>query len=317
MAKRSMAAAFALVLLAGSAAMAQPKEKEELVSDSRGLTETVMTMRVPGWLVFGPDGKVKKFGWKPVEGQKGSAEMSAIDTYIKNTIHNWRFRPYLQDGVAVDARTYFQMTLAARTKDPEKYEISVDNVSFTDGVTGVISKDEQKKSGKDATECVVNCMLSQPRWPLQYPRELERAGVSGAVIVHLYLNPDGTVADARVAQSALYNVRGDDGDLDKSRKFLEEEALRYARQVRMAPGSGSHLVGDNHLVGALPFIFQMKGDKLDNLGAWRIEQRSKRSVAPWLVHGPDRWIGVSDISGNGFVSMEESRYKLVSDATAP
>ena len=59
MTKRSMMAAVALALLACPAVMTQAKEPE-WVTNSHGLTESVMTMRVRGDLTFGPDGVVKE-----------------------------------------------------------------------------------------------------------------------------------------------------------------------------------------------------------------------------------------------------------------
>ena len=294
MTKRSTMAGLVLALLAGPAAMTQAKEPQ-LVTNDRGLTETVMTMRVRGDLTFGPDGVVKehhiatKLDPKMVE-------------YVDKTIGKWKFKPYLQDGVPVNAKTYFQMTLAARPMG-ENYELSVDNAHFSDDPSYGATESRAKNRGK----CVVDCMVSHPPTPSYF------AGANGGVIVHLYLNPDGSVADAVVGQSALYSVRGSDIELDDARKGCEKVALDYARRVRFAPGSGSPLVGDNHLVGAMVFDFRMEGTTSDNLGKWRLEQRGKRNIASWLARDPDRWIGVSDTSEGGFVAMKDSPYKLVSD----
>lgn len=311
MKKRSMIVGLVLAALSCSVVKTQAKEPE-LVTNSHGLTETVSTMRVLGSLTYGPDGKVTNFKWNSVGDP-------AIDAFVKKAIEGWKFQPYLQDGVAVTVSPYFQITLAARSKGNDSFEISVDNLFFY----GPPSLQQVQKRaitlGSDGKpKCVENCFISMPRKKPDYPASLAKAGVSGAVMVHLYLNPDGTVANAMVAQSALYNVRGDDKMMDDALKTMEEEALDYARKVRAAPGSGSPLVGDQHYVGALPFIFQMEGTKSDNLGTWRLEQRSSRSVAPWLVHSPKRWIGVSDTAGNGFMAMKDSPYRLAQDkATTP
>lgn len=292
--------ALALVLLAGPAAMMQAKESQ-LVTNDHGLTESVMTMRVRGDLTFGPDGVVK-------EHHVATKLDPAVAAFVDKAIDGWKFKPYLQDGIPVNARTYFQMTLAARDQGADKYEISVDHASFTDDETYGGHKAALNKS-----KCVIDCIVSQPAAPAYMGQ------VNGGVIVHLYLNPDGTVADAVIGQSALYSVRGRDKVLDDARKVFEKIALRYARGVRFAPGSGSPLVGDNHLVGGMSFAFQMdERHESDNLGKWRLEQRGKRNVASWLANSPDRWIGVSDTSGSGFVAMKDSPYKLVSEvAGAP
>ena len=68
-------------------------------------------------------------------------------------------------------------------------------------------------------------MLSPPR----YPTGLMRAGVSGAVLLHLRLNPDGTVADVVASQSSLFDIKGSSSILDKARGLLEKESIRAAR----------------------------------------------------------------------------------------
>lgn len=295
MTKRTMLATLMLAALACPAAMTQAKEPE-LVTNSHGLTETVMTMRVRGDLTFGPDGVVK-------EHHVATKLDPKMAEYVDKTIASWKFKPYLQDGVPVNAKTYFQMTVAARARDADNYELSVDNARFSDDPEYGVAEYKEKNRGK----CAVDCIVSHPPTPSYF------GGANGGVIVHLYLNPDGTVADAVVGQSALYGVRGSDFELNQARKAFEKIALDYARRVRFASGSGSPLVGDNHRVGALPFIFQMQGVVADNLGKWRLEQRGKRNIASWLANDPDRWIGVSDASGNGFVAMKDSKYKLASD----
>ncbi|PNS08562.1 hypothetical protein [Solilutibacter silvestris] len=309
MTKRTiLAVAVALAALTCPAAVTQAKEPPALVTSDRGLTESVLTMRVRGDLTFGPDGVVKEHHITTKLDPK-------VAEYIDKTIGKLKFKPYLQDGVPVNAKTYFQITLAAHPKDGG-YAISVDNSQFND--TEYLPSKELRKQVKSSRKCVVDCIVYAPDPPV-YPMGLWAAGVSGGVMVHLYLNPDGTVADAVVAQSALYNIRGNDGLLDYARKLMEDQSLEYARHIRAAPGSGSPLVGDDHLVATLPFDFNPNGrSKTDNEGKWRLEQRGKRNVASWLANDPDRWVGVSDTSGGGFMAMKDSPYKLVpNDAHTP
>lgn len=294
--KSGIAAAFALALMVGST-MTQAKEPE-LVRNSKGLTDTVLTMRVRGDLTFGPDGVIK-------EHHLSTTKLDpVVAAFIDESIGRWKFKPVDKDGAPVNGKTYFQMTVIARPRGDNNYALSVDNARFSDDPTLGMSEYKQKGKGK----CVTNCILSRPPMP-SYPVGI---GVSAGVMVHLYLNPDGTVADARVAQSALYGVRDDDEALNDARKQFEKVALAYVKHIRFAPGSGSALRGDEHRAAALPFIFQMQGTVTSNLGEWRLEQRSQRNFAPWLASNPDRWIGASDTDGGGFVAMEESKYKLTS-----
>src|SRR5580765_6358854 len=99
MMERSMlAAAVALAALACPALVTQAKE-QQLVTNDRGLTESVMTMRVTGDLVFGTDGVVKEHHVATKLDPK-TAE------YVDRTIDKMKFRPYLQDGVPVNAKTF-------------------------------------------------------------------------------------------------------------------------------------------------------------------------------------------------------------------
>ncbi len=304
MAKRSMVAGLALALLACPVAMTLAKEPPALVTSDHGLTESVMTMRVRGDLEFGPDGTVKQHHVVT------KLTDPNIVAYVDRMVASLKFQPYLQDGQPVTARTYFQMTLGARAHGSDSYDLAVDNTRFSDKPFKTWKERDRDRESK----CVVDCIVSQPALP-GYPVGLMRAGISGAVVVHLYLNPDGTVADAQVAQSALFSVRGADKLLDDARKLLEKESLRFARGVRAAPGSGSPLVGDNHHVAALPFLFHASRDvDNDNEGTWRLEQRGQRNVASWFAMDPDRWIGVSDLdAGSGLMAMNASRYKLAKD----
>lgn len=307
MMKQSMMA-LALMLVC-PVAMTQAKEPA-LVTNDRGLTESVMTMQVRGDLTFGTDGVVK-------EHHIATKLDPKIAAYVDEVIGKWKFQPYRQDGVAVNARTYFLMTLAARAKGSENYELTLDSRHFGDKPFMTREERQKEDEAKSSRKCVTECMVFEPRRP-GYPVGLMMAGVGGGVIVHLYLNPDGSVADAVVGQSALYNIRGGDKVLDDARKLLEKSVLRYAKQIRFTPGTGSPLVGDNHLVGALPVEFLIEGMNLDNDGVWRLEQRGKANLASWLVNDPDRWVGVSDTSGGGFIAMADSPYKLASDsAKAP
>lgn len=299
--KRSMGAVLALVLLAGMAASVHAREADVL-SDSHGPTETVLTMRARGDLTFGPDGAVKEYRIATTLDPK-TAE------YVGRAIGKLKFHPYLRDGVPVNVKTYFQVTLAARPNGADSYELSIDHLIFDD--KAFPSRKELAQESEGAKTCVTNCIRWQPRLPY-LPKEMMVSGVSGQVMVHLYLNPDGTIADAAIAQSALYGANGRDGRVAHALRLFETDVLRFARDLKAAPGSGSQLAGDAHLVASLPVIF---GGDFDNEGAWRLEHRTARNIASWLVHDPDRWIGVSDTSGSGLVAMKDSPYKLISEET--
>lgn len=292
MIKRSVAAAM-LAASAGFPLMTQAGGPA-VVPEDHGLTETVMTMRVRGDLTFGTDGVVR-------EHHVATRLDPRLAAYVDQTIDRWKFQPVQAGGRPANGKTYFQMTLNARPQEGGSYEISVETRDFSDDPSLGIAEFNDKNSGK----CTKDCLVSRPP-PPAYPPGMRP--VSARVMVHLYLNPDGSVADAVVAQSALYGMQNDDRTL---RRQLERITLGYARHVRFGAGSGSELRGDTHRVVAGALLFQVAGAYTGNLGVWRLEQRSRPNIASWLVNDPDRWIGTSAAEGSGFFAMEGSKYKLV------
>ncbi|MGG6463218.1 hypothetical protein [Solilutibacter silvestris] len=306
--KRGIFAAFVLAVMACPVMKVQAEDRNN-TTVVQASAETVMTMRVRGEIMIGSDGLVKSHRIETQVDPK-------IAEFVDKTIAGWKFQPFVKDGVPIVLRGKFQMTLGARAKDADNYVISVDNARFNEISTSSMQDVMQRAAdlGKDGKLKCENtgCLVSQPRSPV-YPTALVQAGVSGSVMTHLYVNPNGTVADAVVAQSTLYNVRGDGKTLDDARKQLEEVALKFVRGVKFSPGSGAKLGDDDHFAIAFPIEFHIQGAMLNNEGVWRLEQRSRRNVASWLVRNPDRWIGVSDVAGSVVMPMIDSKIKLVSD----
>ena len=182
--------------------------------------ESVLTMRVDGELTIGTEGQVLSYKIR-------SKLAPTLQAMLDKSIPRWQLTPVRQGGKPVNAKTPMRITLAA-TQIPQGYEVRIDNVVFTP-----ISKEDYEakiaaaraiREGGEAitvgdappSQPVVfdsKRMLSPPR----YPVGLMRAGVSGAVLLHLRLNPDGTVADVVASQSSLFDIKGASGILDKAR----------------------------------------------------------------------------------------------------
>lgn len=260
-----------------------------------GEAESVMTMRVQGEIGFDTSGKV-------VHHQITTPIDAPIRAIVETVVEKWRFHPYLKDGVAVNVKTPFELTLVGRAQADGNYAITAETARF--GVSRYDCKDENSDSCKQA-----NPIVHTPRKPA-YPPALARAGVGGQVMVYLYINPDGTIADAKVAQTALFGVKGNPQELEKARRSLEVECLAYAKRIQVTPGSGDLVGGgDTHRVAGLPFRFNANGAFNDNLGEWRLEARGRKRVADWMKDF-ENVPGASDAAGGGLLSMR-SEYRLM------
>jgi hypothetical protein len=272
--------------------------------------ESVLTMRVDGELTIGTEGQVLSYKIR-------SKLAPTLQAMLDKSIPRWQLTPVRQGGKPVNAKTPMRITLAA-TQIPQGYEVRIDNVVFTP-----ISKEDYEakiaaaraiREGGEAitvgdappSQPVVfdsKRMLSPPR----YPVGLMRAGVSGAVLLHLRLNPDGTVADVVASQSSLFDIKGASGILDKARGLLEKESIRAARSWSWhVDAAHPELLTADDLTVRVPIAFRMdspgkQGD--DNTAVWRQEFRGPNLPVPWLLGKPgEQVVGVSDLNNGEQVS---------------
>ena len=280
--------------------------------------ESVLTMRVDGELTIGTEGQVLSYKIR-------SKLAPTLQAMLDKSIPRWQLTPVRQGGKPVNAKTPMRITLAA-TQIPQGYEVRIDNVVFTP-----ISKEDYEakiaaaraiREGGEAitvgdappSQPVVfdsKRMLSPPR----YPVGLMRAGVSGAVLLHLRLNPDGTVADVVASQSSLFDIKGASGILDKARGLLEKESIRAARSWSWhVDAAHPELLTADDLTVRVPIAFRMdspgkQGD--DNTAVWRQEFRGPNLPIPWLLGKPgEQVVGVSDLN-NGEQVSGSSPFQLI------
>ena len=305
------------VLLGGLLAIAS-MQAAPAVAVTPVVGESVLTMRVTGELTIGTEGQVLSYKIR-------SKLDPALQVMLDKSIPRWQLTPVRQGGKPVNAKTPMRITLAA-TQIPQGYEVRIDNVVFTP-----ISKEDYEakiaaaraiREGGEAitvgdappSQPVVfdsKRMLSPPR----YPVGLMRAGVSGAVLLHLRLNPDGTVADVVASQSSLFDIKGASGILDKARGLLEKESIRAARSWSWhVDAAHPELLTADDLTVCVPVEFRMdspgkQGD--DNTAVWRQEFRGPNLPVPWLLGKPgEQVVGVSDLN-NGEQVSGSSPFQLI------
>ena len=305
------------VLLGGLLAIAS-MQAAPAVAVTPVVGESVLTMRVNGELTIGTEGQVLSYKIR-------SKLDPALQVMLDKSIPRWQLTPVRQGGKPVNAKTPMRITLAA-TQIPQGYEVRIDNVVFTP-----ISKEDYEakiaaaraiREGGEAitvgdappSQPVVfdsKRMLSPPR----YPVGLMRAGVSGAVLLHLRLNPDGTVADVVASQSSLFDIKGASGILDKARGLLEKESIRAARSWSWhVDAAHPELLTADDLTVCVPVEFRMdspgkQGD--DNTAVWRQEFRGPNLPVPWLLGKPgEQVVGVSDLN-NGEQVSGSSPFQLI------
>lgn len=235
---KGMWAAVALLAAMGWAGPVMAQSGSAGTNDAVEVTdaESVLTMRVDGEVVFDTQGRV-------IEHKVLTPKLTDdLRQFADKQLATMRFEPVKIDARPVNARTFARMTLVARPQDNGGYAIEMESVRFfkgqfsADGAPKADPADVEKAKLERSTWTVA----SQTRKP-GYPRGLMRAGVSGAVVLRLLLREDGTVENAFVTQSALFNVRGRDKLLGQARGLFEKEALRTAgsgyspRQRRKGP----------------------------------------------------------------------------------
>lgn len=293
------------VLLGGLLAIAS-MQAAPAVAVTPVVGESVLTIRVDGELTIGTEGQVLSYKIR-------SKLDPALQAMLDKSIPRWQLAPVRQGGKPVNAKTPMRITLAA-TQIPQGYEVRLDNVVFTP-----ISKEDYEAKAaaaraiREGGEAITvgDAPPSQPvvfdSWrrlqPPGYPVGLMRAGVSGAVLLHLRLNPDGTVADVVASQSSLFDIKGASAVLDKARGLLEKESIRAARSWSWhVDAAHPELLTADDLTVCVPVEFRMdspgkQGD--DNTAVWRQEFRGPNLPVPWLVgKAGQQLVGVSDLTGS-------------------
>jgi hypothetical protein len=243
--------------------------------------EDVLTLPVDGRIVIDKDGSVADYSIStPVPQQ-----MSPL---LDRAIRAWRFEPVVVGGAIVRAEAHMRLSLAA-TKQGEDYQVRIENAVFP--------PPESEKDAPRTRDGRVTFLPSKFSPPV-FPRPLERAGVSGRVLLGLRYGVDGRVQDAIAVQSMLFDVKGRSHTLAKAIRMLEDAALLAARDwnvdLVIEPGEAPtakqltafttvEFIGYNRAAEAPP-------------GQWRMVSRTPKRPVPWLAGEKNvQVVGVADV----------------------
>lgn len=156
-------------------------------------------MRVDGELNFDTNGEVTSHKVLTPSLKQG------IHDLVDKEMATMKFEPVMIDGRRVNARTFVRMTVVARAREADGYEVSIEKSLFFDGSFTQDATPEYKPTTEASQQYAGSTwsVIKRGRMP-GYPTGLRRAGITGAVAIRLLLHEDGTVENAFVTQSALF-----------------------------------------------------------------------------------------------------------------
>ncbi len=257
--------------------------------------ESVLTMPVDGSIVIEPDGAVGEYALT-------SQLTPDVKAMLDKSIPKWRFTPVVIDGAARRAQTRVRIVLAAN-KVEGGYNVRIDNVIFP-APEGPISETPQVASP-------IVGLRGRKMQPPRYPMDLQRAGVTGRVLIGLRFGPDGAVVDAVAVQSMLFNVKGRDRAMSQAIGLLEASALGAARHwsadVSVKPGV-TPSPRDFTAYTTIEYVLSRPGDTAapgdPPPGTWRLVTRTPKRDMPWLAG--DKLVpvvGVADLASGEMLPL--------------
>lgn len=268
-----------------------PSVAEELV-----IQAPVLATRVDGWIEVGTDGRVA--GYEPIT-ELGEPLRSRLRTMVDG----FRFEPVLQDGRPVVARARMRLSLVAQELPDRSLRVGIENVTFPD---------------PDGAERPADAPLLKVarRAPIHYPEGIAGAGFDVRVVVAVQANPDGSLRDVSVRQSALVHGKGREAEVQKLLARFETAALRgIARWTLSIDNPTGRPLQADELVGAVVVHFTVENRREPRPGVWAWETRTARRDAPWMDQQvAARLPGVGDVTGqDAFGGLREPRLKLQTD----
>jgi hypothetical protein len=292
----ALATALALTVLPASAGAASDKTPEVI--------ETVKTLAVDGSLVVSPQGTVESYAIT-------TPLTPGVQAIFDKTIPTWRFEVQPgADGTAQRIEARMRISLAA-AKAEKDYQVRIENVTFR-------PMDAPEKVKGESRGPVLDLVARKMNPPV-YPRELQRAGVSGRVLLGIRFAPDGSVADVVPVQSMLYDVDGRDRVMQQAIRMLERASVDAARRWSasvQAKSDAPTTAKDYTVTTAIEFILDTgpsKGSSKppeERPGMWRQVSRTPRREMPWLS-------GLKDVQAVGVADVDPSQTQQVSLAGVP
>jgi len=262
--------------------------------------EHLLSMSVNGTLVVDTDGSVRDYALTTTV-TPGLAEA------LGKTIKAWRFEPVLVDGQPTRAEAKMRISLAA-TENGKDYQVHVENAVFRPATPSA----QAPARTVEATGRSMN--------PPVYPRELQRAFISGRVLVALHFTPEGKVIEAVPVQSMIFDARGgSDRTYAKAIKQFEDATLAAVRKwtvsVQVKPGAPTSA---KDFTTYTTVDYRMgDGPNGDIPGEWRRVSRTPRAALPWLPATEAPKVGVADVAAGESFPLADALHLAspVSDAS--
>jgi hypothetical protein len=287
------AAALALALLAPAAARGG--------ADMPPL-EHLALMHVVGTLVAEPDGSASTV-------QVETRVEAPLKAAIERTISSLHFKPLVTGGQAQRASSAFDLSLAARPSATGKgYDIQIDGIDFRPVKDATLLHSDTEGENY---RVMPDGKLKAPI----FPREAQRAGAMGRVMVVVHFTPQGKADNAAVVSSMLYDTNVPEGAGRRALAQFERAALDCTRQWRtkVVPGTKRN-VGPEGFTAKSTVVFTLTTMNLDADGKWLPVKRLPDRPVPWKSTEP----AAADIEDSGgmssFVALAGDGLRLLRSA---
>lgn len=238
------------------------------------------------------------------DGRLGHFELTSpappeIRAGMGRLVGGWRFAPTVDaQGQPVAVEAGVRMVLVARPVG-EQFEVHVDKVTFTRFFDGRVVLD------------LPTARLSDFRMqPPRFPAGPLRRGLSAIVVVAVRYALDGTVADAAVVQSALFEPRDKSTSTRQALRAFEQATLTAARKWMVTIEARGEPTADD-LTVVTPVRYGYSPEFELELGQWRRVFRTAAAKVSWYS-GSQSAPGIADVGGTDPVPLQ-SPLRLLDD----
>ena len=263
----------ALLVIAGLSVLAPVgaagEKKSHGVSSVRQQVES--SMLVKGDLSIEADGSVSKLQLEQEEKLP-----TAAARLVREAVAGWRFEP---TGSKETLVTPMSLRVVARKLDDDRYEISMQSVSF------------QRLDTEDPGS-VASIDMTPPR----YPREAIGAGASGDVYLLLKVGRDGRVEDAFAEQVNL-RFLSNEGTQRRFRQVFADSSIAMARRWTFRVPSVGARASQPFWVVRVPVSYSL--DRVAGYGAWVAYVRGPRERSPWYEGADEAGFSPDALAGGG------------------
>ena len=262
-----------------------------------GVSEQLITMRLYGKITIDPQGQVHEY-------HIDSKMPKEVEELLAKAIPKWRFEPVLVDGKPALAQSPMRVVVAAKA-ERNHYVLRIDNVLFRPNTKEDFAAERAAERVAEPRATRVEALEMAP--PV-YASKLQNAGIEGIVLVVVKIELDGTVSDAIVSQTSLFNVTGRPSDLERARAQLERSTLAAARawRFKVHPSEADALAGKAQLRRVPVEYYRGSLSKGDGFaGSWRHEFRSPYQKSPGGGEKKEdggEVIGASDVASGEMIS---------------